>query len=214
MKTIEKLILQNKAWAQERRLNDPEFFERQQHSQKPHTLWIGCSDSRIPPDLITDTDPGSMFVHRNIANLVVHTDLNSLSVIQYAVEALEVQHVIVCGHYGCGGVNAAMKEQDLGLLNGWLANIREVYHHHRPELSQIPDEAERWQRLVEHTTRAQVHNLMKTAIIQRSWAKRKAPSLHAWVYQLQSGELKVLETIPAGSGIDPEYRLFPELGGA
>lgn len=208
MKTIEKLLLQNKAWAKERRQVDPDFFGRQQHTQKPHTLWIGCSDSRIPPDLITETDPGSMFVHRNIANLVVHTDLNSLSVIQYAVEALEVEHVIVCGHYGCGGVAAAMKDQDLGLLNGWLANIREIYHLHRAELVELP-EPKRWQRLVEHSTRAQVHNLMKTAIIQRAWEKRAAPSLHAWVYQLNDGELKVLETIPARSPIEPEYRLLP-----
>src|SRR4051812_32230957 len=170
MTSYEKLLLENKAWAKERVEEDPEFFSRLEHLQTPEYLWIGCSDSRVPANEITGTQPGEIFVHRNIANLVVNTDVNLLSVLEYAVEVLKVKHVIVCGHYGCGGVKAATTNTDhKQVLNMWLRNIKDVYRIHQTELDQLPEGDVRVNRLVELTVSEQVMNLAKTSIIQKAW---------------------------------------------
>ena len=205
MKPYERLLLENKAWAAERIENDPDFFNRLKTLQTPEYLWIGCSDSRVPANEITGTQPGEIFVHRNIANMVVHTDLNLLSVLQYAVEVLKVKHVIVCGHYGCGGVQAAMTQKSLGIINKWLRNIKDVYRFHREEVDAIKDEVERTNRLVELNVQEQVLNLAKTSIIQKAWKDNKAPDLHGWVYGLHNGLIKPLLEMPAGTHIDNLY---------
>ena len=179
---------------------DPEYFHRHAQAQHPNFLWVGCSDSRVPANEITATHSGDIFVHRNIANLVIHTDLNFMSVLQYAVNVLKVNHVIVCGHYGCGGIRAAMDESDFGLMNKWLRNIKEVYAHNESELDHIEDLDERTNRLVELNVATQVDNLAKTSIIQREWKEREV-HIHGWVYVLETGEIKDL-------GIDitgPDY---------
>src|SRR5215212_4944909 len=163
MKSYEKLLSENKDWAGEKIEEDPQFFKRLSSLQAPEFLWIGCSDSRVPADMITGTQPGEIFVHRNIANLVVNTDINLLSVLQYAVEVLKVQHVIVCGHYGCGGVKAAMGQHHLGIINHWLKQIKDVYRLHRDEVDSLGTEEERTDRLVEINVREQVFNLAKTS---------------------------------------------------
>ena len=164
MRSYERLLLENKAWAVEQVGRDPEFFSRLANIQTPEFLWIGCSDSRVPANEITNTAPGEIFVHRNIANLVVNTDLNLLSVLQYAVEVLKVKHVIVCGHYGCGGVKAAMTDNDLGLMNKWLQNIKDTQHIHRDELDAIEDINQRTDRLTELNVEEQIMSLSKTSI--------------------------------------------------
>lgn len=205
MRSYERLLLENKAWAAERIEDDPDFFKRLKNIQTPDYLWIGCSDSRVPANEITGTQPGEIFVHRNIANMVVHTDLNLLSVLQYAVEVLKVKHVIVCGHYGCGGVQAAMTQKSLGIINKWLRNIKDVYRYHREEIDTIQDETERTNRLVELNVQEQVLNLAKTSIIQKAWKEHKGPDLHGWVYGLHNGLIKPLLEMPAGTHIDPLY---------
>jgi len=205
MRSYERLLLENKAWAAERIEDDPDFFKRLKNIQTPEYLWIGCSDSRVPANEITGTQPGEIFVHRNIANMVVHTDLNLLSVLQYAVEVLKVKHVIVCGHYGCGGVQAAMTKKSLGIINKWLRNIKDVYRYHREEIDAIQDETERTNRLVELNVQEQVLNLAKTSIIQKAWKEHKGPDLHGWVYGLHNGLIKPLLEMPAGTHIDPLY---------
>lgn len=206
MDSYHKLLLNNKAWAENTVAADPEFFHRLEKVQRPDFLWIGCSDSRVPANEITGTQPGEIFVHRNIANMVVHTDLNLLSVLQYAVEYLKVKHVIVCGHYGCGGVQAAMTHQSLGLINKWLRNIKDVYRLHQAEVDAQPTEQARLDRMVELNVQEQVFDLMKTSIIQRAWNERGGPSLHGWVYRLSDGLVHTICEIPAGSPIDPIYR--------
>ncbi len=206
MDSYNKLLLNNKAWAENTVAADPEFFHRLEKVQRPDFLWIGCSDSRVPANEITGTQPGEIFVHRNIANMVVHTDLNLLSVLQYAVEYLKVKHVIVCGHYGCGGVQAAMTHQSLGLINKWLRNIKDVYRLHQADVDAQPTEQARLDRMVELNVEEQVHDLMKTSIIQRAWKERGGPSLHGWVYRLSDGLVHTVCEIPAGSTIDPIYR--------
>lgn len=201
-----RLLLQNKAWSQLKSLQDPEFFQRLANGQSPRFLWIGCSDSRVPADAITGTQPGEIFVHRNIANVVVHTDLNLLSVLAYAVNVLEVDHVIVCGHHGCGGVRAAMTNQDFGLLNEWLRNIKDVYADHQEEVDAISDPVQREDRLVELNVVSQVLNLAKTSIVQRAWEKRKGPELHAWVYDLSDGVLNELKTVTPGTDLGAPYQ--------
>lgn len=200
-----KLLLQNKSWAEEKVENDPDFFTRLSKEQKPSYLWIGCSDSRVPANEITNTDPGDMFVHRNIANVVVHTDLNIMSVVQYAVEYLGVKHIIVCGHYGCGGVKAALTHQSYGLINKWLRNIKDVYRLHRDELDRILDIDAKTDRLVELNVYEQVMNLAQTSIIQRAWKQDKRPHLHGWVYSMNDGVLKPIFDMEPGSPIDPIY---------
>lgn len=206
MDVQDKLLLENKAWAEERKLTDPEFFTRLLNQQKPDFLWIGCSDSRVPADMITGTQPGEMFVHRNIANLVVNTDINMLSVLQYAVEVLKVKHVIVCGHYGCGGVKAAMGNHHFGIINHWLKNIKDVYRMNREEVDAQPTEEDRVNTLVEVNVREQVFNLAKTSIIQKAWKEENAPHLHGWVYGLNDGILKPVFDMAPGFEIDPLYQ--------
>lgn len=206
MNTYEKLLLENKAWAAEKVNDDPEYFSRLAHLQKPEFLWIGCSDSRVPANEITGTQPGEIFVHRNIANMVVNTDVNLLAVLDYAVTHLKVKHVIVCGHYGCGGVKAAATQQDFKpVLNMWLRNIKDVYRLHRDELHGIKDEEARFDRLVELNVREQVTNLAKTSIIQRFWKREQRPDIHGWVYGLKDGILKPVYEMKAGTHIDDLY---------
>src|SRR4051812_29232230 len=206
MKSYEKLLLENKAWASEKINDDPEYFNRLAHIQTPDFLWIGCSDSRVPANEITGTQPGEIFVHRNIANMVVNTDVNLLSVLDYAVNHLKVKHVIVCGHYGCGGVKAAATKNDFKpVLNMWLRNIKDVYRLHREELDVIKDEETRTDRLVELNVREQVNNLAKTSIIQRAWELGNKPDLHGWVYGLKDGLIKPVFEMKAGTHIDPVY---------
>lgn len=201
----EKLLLENKAWAKEQVQIDSEFFSRLSHIQTPEFLWIGCSDSRVPADKITGTQPGEIFVHRNIANMVVHTDINLLSVLEYAVEVLKVNHIIVCGHYGCGGVKAAMGNHSLGIINKWLRNIKDVYRIHRDEIDKIENEEDRTNRLIEFNVMEQVMNLAKTSIIQRAWKNHQRPHLHGWVYGLKDGIIKPVYEMEPGTHIDPLY---------
>ncbi|WP_296701497.1 carbonic anhydrase [Algoriphagus sp.] len=207
MKPYEKLLLQNKAWSEEINESDSTFFQRLAQQQKPKFLWIGCSDSRVPANEITGTDPGEIFVHRNIANMVVHTDLNMLSVLQYAVEVLKVEHIIVCGHYGCGGVAAALTNNNLGLINKWLRNIKEVYKMYKEEIDAINDPVEKANKLVEYNVIEQCQDLIKTSIIQKSWNQRNAPHVYGWVYGLNNGLVSELVKIePDFENINPIFR--------
>lgn len=208
MRSYEKLLLENKAWAAEQIGRDPKYFSRLANIQTPEFLWIGCSDSRVPANEITNTQPGEIFVHRNIANLVVENDLNILSVLQYAVEILKVKHVIVCGHYGCGGVKASMGDQDLGLINHWLKNIKDVHAAHKFELDSIKDATERADRLAELSVEQQVRNLANTNIIRNTWNSEARPVLHGWIYGLSDGILKGLVKIERGVEVkrDAAYR--------
>ena len=206
MQTYEKLLLENKAWAKERVEDDQDYFKRLSDLQTPEFLWIGCSDSRVPANEITNTQPGEIFVHRNIANLVIDTDVNLLSVLDYAVVHLKVKHVIVCGHYGCGGVKAAMSNTNYNqVLNMWLRNIKDVYRHNRDELNAITDENLRTDRLTELSVIEQVQRLAKTSIIQKAWKVRDAPDLHGWVYGLKDGLINPVFEMKANTDIDPLY---------
>jgi len=206
MHSYEKLLLENKAWAAEKVQDDPQFFDRLVHLQTPEFLWIGCSDSRVPANEITGTQPGEIFVHRNVANLVVNTDVNLLSVLDFAVNHLQVRHVIVCGHYGCGGIKAASVNKDYKpVLNMWLRNIKDVYRLHRKELDSITDTEKKVDRLTELNVQEQVFNLAKTSIIQKAWKKDKRPDLHGWVYGLNDGLIKPVFEMMAGTHIDELY---------
>jgi carbonic anhydrase len=207
MFSYERLLQENKAWANQRITEDPAFFDRLLHLQTPEFLWIGCSDSRVPANEITGTQPGEIFVHRNVANLVVNTDVNLLSVLDYAVNHLKVKHVIVCGHYGCGGIKAATSNHDFKpVLNMWLRNIKDVYRIHREELDAIGDEEKQTDRLVELNVQEQVFNLAKTSIIQRAWKHEQRPDLHGWVYGLNNGIIKPVYEMRARTEIDPLYQ--------
>jgi carbonic anhydrase len=206
LESYEKLLRENEAWAAGKVKADPDYFERLSKLQKPEFLWIGCSDSRVPANEITGTQPGEIFVHRNVANLVIHTDVNLLSVLDFAVNHLHVKHVIVCGHYGCGGVKAALTNHDFRyVLNMWLRNIKDVYRLHREELDAIDDEEKKFDRLVELNVMEQVQHLAKTSIIQRSWKQDRKPDLHGWVYGLKDGLIKPVFDMKAGTHIDPLY---------
>lgn len=206
MKPYEKLLLENKAWAAEKIQDDPEFFNRLAQLQTPEFLWIGCSDSRVPANEITGTQPGEIFVHRNVANLVINTDVNLLSVLDFAVNHLKVKHVIVCGHYGCGGIKAATTKSDYKpVLNMWLRNIKDVYRLHRNELDGIKEENKRIDRLVELNVQEQILNLAKTSIIQRAWKNEQRPYLHGWVYGLNDGIIHPVCEMNPGTHIDPLY---------
>jgi carbonic anhydrase len=202
MKSYEKLLLENKAWAREMVQDDPDYFARLADIQRPEFLWIGCSDSRVPANEITGTQPGEIFVQRNIANMVIHTDLNLLSVLEYAVVHLEVKHIIVCGHYGCGGVKAAMGHHNLGIINKWIRNIKDVYRIHQEELEGIKNEEHRVNRLVELNVKEQVYNLAKTSIVQKAWKYHQRPHLHGWVYGLSNGLLKQVYDMPPGTELE------------
>ncbi|MGB3947127.1 MAG: carbonic anhydrase [Bacteroidia bacterium] len=192
--SYERLLTGNKQWSEEKLKTDPDFFKTLSMGQHPEHLWIGCSDSRVPANEITGTKSGEIFVHRNIANMVVHTDMNLMSVLYYAVEVLQVKHIIVCGHYGCGGVIASMTNKDNGFVNNWLRNIKEVYYKHRVELEAIVDLKERENRLVELNVIEQVNNLGKTRIVQKAWKERKL-QVHGWVYGFNNGLIKELKVL-------------------
>ena len=207
METYHKLLVKNKAWAAAQLQEDPEYFDRLTELQTPEILWIGCSDSRVPADRITGTQPGEIFVHRNISNLVIHTDLNMLSVLQFAVEILKVKHIIVCGHHNCGGISAAMSHNSFGLMDQWIWHIKNVYRIHREEIDAMETEAERHQLLTEFNVKEQVLNLAKTSIIQNSWKHDHLPHLHGWVYDLRDGIINPVFEMEAGTPIDPIFEL-------
>lgn len=205
-KSYQKLIKGNQIYAETKLHEDPEYFKNLSKGQKPEYLWIGCSDSRVPANEITRTQSGEIFVHRNIANLVVHTDSNMLSVLEYAVRYLEVKHIIVCGHYGCGGVNASMSNTYHGFVDNWLCNIKDVYHKNSAELDAIKNQTARSNRLAELNVIEQVRNLAKTTIVQQAWTTREL-HLHGWVYGLDNGLVKDLSIIHNNSiDIDGIYR--------
>lgn len=205
MDSIQRLILANRAWVQYTLERDPNFFKKLKEGQQPEFLWIGCSDSRIPADTVVGAEPGDMFVHRNIANMIIHTDFNMLSVLEFAIKTLQVKRVILCGHYGCGGIKAAMTHQNLGLINKWLRHIKDVYRFHRVELDGIPDESTRFDRLVELNVLEQIHHLAETSIVQQSWHDNGFPDLHGWVFDMGSGGLKELVHLPPGSSLEDIY---------
>lgn len=206
MKPYDDLLKENKTWAEGMLKSDPDFFNKLSHLQTPEYLWIGCSDSRVPANQITGTMPGEIFVHRNVANLVVNTDVNVLSVLDYAVNHLKVKHVIVCGHYGCGGIKAAITKNDFKpVLNMWLRNIKDVYRLHRSQLDLIFNEEEKTNRLVELNVMEQVFNLAKTSIVQRAWKNEQRPDLHGWVYGLKDGLIKPVYEMKAGTNLDDLY---------
>lgn len=206
MERYEVLLKENKLWARRKVAEDPQFFERLSELQTPEFLWIGCSDSRVPANTITNTEPGEIFIHRNVANLVVNTDVNLLAVLDYAVNYLKVKHVIVCGHYGCGGVRAALTKNDFNyVLNMWLRNIKDVCRIYRQELDAITDEEKKTDRLVELNVKEQIFNLAKTSIIQRAWKKEQRPDLHGWVYGLKDGVINPVFEMKAGTHIDSIY---------
>lgn len=206
MNEYEKLLLQNKSWVSDKTDLDKDYFKNLADIQKPEFLWIGCSDSRVPANEITNTEPGEIFVHRNIANLVVNTDLNMLSVLKYAVEVLKVKHIIVCGHYGCGGVKAAITNHHFGLLNKWLRNIKDVYRLHNDALNKIENIEDKTDALVELNIIEQVNNLVKTSIVQKAWHVNQPLMLHGCVYGLKNGILKDLIIVDKNSTIDPLYQ--------
>ena len=206
MQAYEKLLLENKAWAQDKLELDNTYFDNLASGQQPKFLWIGCADSRVPAESITGAQPGEIFVHRNVANLVIHTDMNLLSVLQYAVEVLKVEHVIVCGHYGCGGVKAAITHDDLGLINKWLRSIKDVYAQHEDEILAIENETTRVNRLVELNVLAQVQNLVKTSIIQSAWYFEQRPTVHGWVFGLGTGLITELVNYDHTHEVEPIYR--------
>jgi carbonic anhydrase len=206
MDSHKKLLLANKAFVQDKLSVRPDFFERMATTQTPEFLWIGCSDSRVPAEEITGTEPGELFVHRNIANQVIHTDFNMLSVLQYAVDVLKVKHIIVCGHYGCGGVVNALSHKHLGLINKWLRNIKDVYRIHQRELEGIPDPDLRWRRMVELNVEEQLWKLAETSFVQQAWQREQRPTLHGWVYDLKTGYLNDLFMLDHTSQINDIYK--------
>ena len=193
VKSLHNLLERNRAWSAKVRAADPEFFQRLSHQQSPSYLWIGCSDSRVPANEIVDLLPGELFVHRNVANVVVHTDLNCLSVVQYAVEVLQVKHVIVCGHYGCGGVKAAMLNSKLGLIDNWLRHVQDVMQKHREALARVRGEEERVRMLCELNVIEQVVDVCRTTIVQQAWERGQELSVHGWIYGLKDGLIRDLD---------------------
>ncbi|MBS1561534.1 MAG: carbonic anhydrase [Bacteroidetes bacterium] len=206
MESYERLLLNNKAFVQDKLNIREDYFSRMVDEQHPDFLWIGCSDSRVPANEVTGTEPGELFVHRNVANLVIHTDFNMLSVLQYAVDVLGVHHVIVCGHYGCGGIKTALTRKDLGLINKWLRHIKDVYRFHERELVSITDEKQRFDRLVELNVIEQVGHLAEISFVQKAWRKEQRPTLHGWIYDIHTGLLKELIKIEPGEYPDDIYQ--------
>jgi carbonic anhydrase len=206
MTDINTLISNNREWSKLLIEEDPGFFERLVQAQKPRFLWIGCSDSRVPAERLTGLEPGELFVHRNVANLVIHTDLNCLSVVQYAIEVLEVEHVIVCGHYGCGGVQAAMDNPELGLIDNWLLHIRDLWYKHSVLLGELPPD-KRLDKLCEINVIEQVYNLGHSTVVQSAWKRGQKVSLHGWVYGIQDGCLRNLDvTADSREILEQRYR--------
>jgi carbonic anhydrase len=204
--SYQKLILANKAWVAETLNVDPHYFSKLSVQQQPEFLWIGCSDSRVPAEQVTGATPGEIFVHRNIANLVHHTDSNVMSVLQYAVDVLKVKHIIVCGHYGCGGVRAATTKQSFGLLNKWIRSIKDVCAEHQDELKTIVDPEQKIDRVVELNVEHQVMNLAKTTIVQSAWRMEQRPAIHGWVFDLRTGLIKEMISVTDASSLPEVYR--------
>lgn len=193
MKNLNELLENNRAWAEGIKTRDPEFFQKLAQQQNPRYLWIGCSDSRVPATQLVGLPPGEMFVHRNVANVVVHTDVNCLSVIQFAVDVLKVDHVIVCGHYGCGGVQAAIDNLQLGLIDNWLRHVQDVMHNHAQILANITDAEQRLNRVCELNVIEQVLNVSRTTIVQNAWARGQELAVHGWIYGIENGLLRDLD---------------------
>ncbi len=198
MRTLKHLFEKNRAWSQQMKAQQSDFFERLAQQQSPEYLWIGCSDSRLPPNEITGLMPGELFVHRNVANVVVHTDFNCLSVIEFAVEVLKVKHIIVCGHYGCTGVQAALRNLELGLIDNWLRHVRDVYIEHETQLQRVAEESHRWERLCELNVVKQVNNVCNTTVVQSAWKRGQQLSVHGWVYDIHDGLLRDLNVCTTG----------------
>lgn len=208
MDSSRTLLEHNRQWAARIKADDPTFFEKLSAQQTPEYLWIGCSDSRVPANQIVGMMPGEIFVHRNIANVVIHTDLNCQSVIQYAVEVLKVKHVIVCGHYGCGGVMAAMGSSQFGLIDSWLRNIKDVYRRHEDELNALTDDTARVNKLCEYNVLAQLENICHTTTIQNAWARGQELHVHGWIYSVRDGLIRDLRTtVSAADQLAPVYQL-------
>lgn len=202
------LLDNNKKWVETKLAIDPEYFQRLANGQQPPLLWIGCADSRVPANEIIGAQPGEVFVHRNIANMVIHSDMNMLSVLDYAVNVLKVKHIIVCGHYGCGGVKAAMGSDAIGLIDNWIRHIKDVYRFHHVELDSIKDESERFDRFVELNVTEQVQDLAKTSIVQGAWRNNAELTIHGWVYGVGSGVIKDLGVnIESNDTLDAVYQL-------
>lgn len=193
MRYLPEILENNRTWAEGIKAQDPKFFQTLAQQQSPRYLWIGCSDSRVPANQLTGLIPGEMFVHRNVANVVVHTDFNCLSVLQFAVDVLKVKHVIVCGHDGCGGVQAAMQNRKLGLIDNWLRHVQDVMHHHAAQLSVIADDAKRLNRLCELNVIEQVLNVCRTTIVQQAWDRGQQMAVHGWIYGIEDGLLRDLD---------------------
>jgi carbonic anhydrase len=207
MKDLTRLLDQNRAWAESIKANDPDFFQTLAKQQSPTFLWIGCSDSRVPSTQLVGVAPGEMFVHRNVANVVVHTDFNCLSVMQYAVEVLKVSHIIVCGHHGCGGIKAAMENSQLGLIDNWLRHVQDVLHQHEASLARFEDKSVRLDRLCELNVIEQVLNVARMTIVQNAWQRGQELVVHGWIYGLQDGLLRDLGvTIDNAEGITAAYK--------
>jgi carbonic anhydrase len=203
-----KLLDNNKKWVKSKLNQDPDFFNNLATGQKPPVLWIGCADSRVPANEIIGAGPGEVFVHRNIANLVVHSDMNMLSVLDYAVNVLEVKHVIVCGHYGCGGVQTAMTNKHVGLIDNWIRHIKDVYRFHQDELNAIEDEKKRFDSFVDFNVVEQVLNLAKTSIVQSAWERGQNLHVHGWVYDIKDGLIKDLDiTLRDNKSLSKVYQL-------
>ncbi len=212
MRPFDTLLLENKAWAKRKLERDPEYFKRMADQQTPDVLWIGCSDSRVPTEIIVNAQPGEMFVHRNIANQIITTDFNSLSVMQFAVHVLKVNHIVVCGHYNCGGIKAALAPQrpSLALVNKWLMHIKDVYRLHQDDILKESTIDGRVNRLVELNIIEQVHKVAHTSVIQHAWRQERRPVLHGWVYGLEDGILKELISLAPGCQIDSIYQYVDE----
>ncbi len=211
MESLDNLLINNQVWADQVKSQNPEFFSKMAQEQKPEILWIGCSDSRVPAEIVVNAQPGDMFIHRNIANQVIATDFNCLSVLQYAVNVLKVKHIVVCGHYNCGGVKAALARQnpELVITNKWLMHIKNVYRLHQAEIDKLDKEEDRVNKLVELNISEQVHALSHTSIIQEAWDSQNGPVLHGWVYKLDDGLLNKLITINPGDEIPAIYQYEP-----
>ena len=209
---FEKIFTNNQLWVQEKLNQDPNYFKKLSLGQKPPILWIGCSDSRVPANEITGTQPGEIFVHRNIANMVIHTDMSMLSVLDYAVNVLKVKHIIVCGHYGCGGVLAAMDNREVGLIDNWLRHIKDVYRLHKDELDAISDQDEKMRRMVEINVEEQVFDLVKTSIVQKAWRKEQTLYVHGLVYDVANGILKDLHvSVHNNAHLDTVYKFSTQI---
>ena len=205
MRSLKQLFDNNRTWAADMTRQDPDFFRRLSTQQSPHYLWIGCSDSRVPANQVVGLVPGEMFVHRNVANVVVHTDLNCLSAIQFAVDVLGIEHIIVCGHYSCGGILAALQNNKLGLIENWLRHVQDVRAKHRAEIDMLKTEQEQHDRLCELNVIEQVINLSRTTVVRDAWSRGQAVTVHGWIYDLSDGLLRDLDVSVASEQESPKY---------